>query len=210
MIGRLIAKFSGPVADATGPVSSEDQRAVLTELEGLNATPYLYMADAALGVISVFDDLKYDRSDADLLSPAMRQHAVEKLGASGFAQTSGNVLTHVATGQRVIFPKSHALGASPFDITHYTPKGAGDFYLLTPTQTACQFIDGYDKADALGRIKALIARQPINIYRLMDYLEKKPAHQTFADTIGHLKFVQRQALESDALRGRRALGSFAV
>lgn len=210
MISRLIAKFSGPVAEAPGPVSSEDQRAVLTQLQGLNATPYLYLADAGLGLISVFDDLKYDRSDADMLSPAMRRHVVDKLGAMGFAQTSGNLLTHAETGQRVIFPKSHALGASPFDITQYTPKGAGDFYLLTPTQTACQFIDAYNKADALDRIKALIARQPINIYRLMDYLEKKPAHQAFTDTIGHLKFVQRAALESDALRGRRALGSFAV
>lgn len=209
MFGRLRSAVSGPVANVATPLA-QDIAAVAGRLTALNATPYLYLADGTLGLISVFDDLKYDRSDADILSPAMRRHAVQKLGECGFVQTSGCVLTHRETGQKVILPKSHALGASPFDITQYTPKRKEDFYLLTPTQTACQYIDGYDKAAALERIRALIARQPINIYRLMDYLEKKPAHQAFLDTIGHLKFVQREALESDALRGRRALGSFAL
>ena len=179
---------------------------MLTRLQGLNATPYLYLADAGLGLISVFDDLKYDRSDADLLSPSMRRHAVEKLGAMGFAQTSGNLLTHAETGQRVIFPKSHALGASPFDITQYTPKRAGDFYLLTPTQAACQFIDHYEHEEAVERIVNLIRVQPINLFRLMDYLEHTDNHREFLKAIKFLQKTQKEAVKSEPLKRRRALG----
>jgi len=99
------------------------------------------------------------------------------------------------------------LGASPFDITRYTPRGEHDFYILTPTQTACQYVDFYSHAEAVERVKALIIRQPINLYKLLDYLEPKTAHQAFANAIGHLRFVQREAITSEPLMRRRALGS---
>ena len=104
---------------------------------------YMTLADERLQLFSVFDDLYYDRADADMLSPAMRKHAIEKLKKIGFKQISGNVLEDRGADRRCLMPKSHALGASPFDITRYTPRRAQDFYILTPTQTACQFIDHY-------------------------------------------------------------------
>ncbi|MEM1075309.1 MAG: hypothetical protein AAF665_16130 [Pseudomonadota bacterium] len=175
-------------------------------MEALNRDPYLQIADTKLGILSVFDDLKYDRADADMMSPAMRTHAMKKLGALGYKQTSGTVLLHRETQVRVIIPKFHALGASPFDITRYTSKAPQDFYLLTPTQTACQFVDTYATDDAVERIKTLMAKHPINLYRLMDYLEKTPRHAAFLGAIGHLKFVQREAVSSEPLCRRRALG----
>ncbi|MEM1380319.1 MAG: hypothetical protein AAGH41_06810 [Pseudomonadota bacterium] len=168
--------------------------------------PYISLADENLKLISVFDDIKYDRADADMLSPAMRQHLVKTLKPLGFKQTSGTVLKHQATGVRCIIPKFHALGASPFDITQFTDKGADDYYVLTPTQTACQFIDNYGLEEAVSAIRTLIKSQPINIYRLMDYLEAKPAHEAFFQAIGHLKYVQREAIEGKTLRRMRALG----
>ncbi|MGX9356946.1 hypothetical protein ACS3SW_17800 [Roseobacteraceae bacterium S113] len=168
--------------------------------------PYMTLADEALGLLSVFDDLRYDRADADMMSPAMRRHAFEKLSKIGFRQVSGTVLEQHGTGAKCILPKAHALGASPFDVTRYTPKGTADFYLLTPTQTACQFIDHYEHGEAVERIKALIGVQPVNLYKLMDYLEHTPAHRAALNAIGHLKFVQREAVASEPLRRRRALG----
>ncbi len=167
---------------------------------------YLLVADKELRLFSVFDDLKYDRADADLLSPAMRRHAIEQLRRQGFKQTSGRMLEHVERDVRCVIPKFHALGGSPFDITRYASRRSQDFYLLTPTQTACQIIDHYPHLEAVERIKTLIAKHPINLYRLMDYLEPKPAHQDFRNAIGHLRYVQRKAVESDPLRRRRALG----
>ncbi|MEM9754552.1 MAG: hypothetical protein AAF914_01090 [Pseudomonadota bacterium] len=172
----------------------------------LNADPYLQVADWDARLISVFDDLKYDRADADMMSPAMRQHAIGRLAPLGFRQVSGTVLTNAPADIQVLIPKFHALGASPFDIARYTPRRRRDFYLMTPTQTACHFIDTYAKDDAVARIKALIATQPINLYRLMDYLEHKPAHRDFLSAIGHLRYVQRIAVASEPLMRRRALG----
>ncbi|MEM6712025.1 MAG: hypothetical protein AAF590_07060 [Pseudomonadota bacterium] len=192
-----------------------DNAAALDAETGLNTLveqfeagfgPYFHMADGQLRLFSVFDDLRYDRSDADMMSPAMRKHAIEKLAALGFKQKTGTVLENKVRDVRCIIPKFHALGASPFDITRYATRRAQDFYILTPTQTACQFIDTYPLEDAVTRVRALIETQPINLYRLMDYLENKPSHQAFLDTIGHLRFVQRTAVESEPLKRRRALG----
>lgn len=168
-------------------------------------SPYLLVADAQLGLLSVFDDLKYDRADADILTPAMRAHAVKVLGGHGFRQTSGRMLRH-PSGIRCHIPRFRALGASPFDILRETDRADGDFVLLTPTQTACQFVDHYDHETAVARVKALITTQPINLFRLMDYLEAKPAHEAFRNAIGHLKFVQREAVAAPGLRSKRALG----
>lgn len=189
---------------ATGPVP--DPRSLMVRLRPLTLDPYLHIVEDRLRILTVFDDLKYDRADADMMSPAMRQHAITKLGRLGFRQTAGTVLTDRDTGARILIPKFHALGASPFDITSFTPRGAEDWYLLTPTQTACQIIDHYPHEEAVDLTKKLIEKHPINLYRLMDYLEGKTAHRDFQNAIGHLKFVQRTAVESEPLRRRRALG----
>ena len=176
-------------------------------LETLSGDPYIQLADARLRVISVFDDLCYDRADMDVLSSAMRDHAVAMLKPLGIKQTAGTCFTHLDSGIRILMPKSHALGASPFDVARYTPRGDQDYYLLTPTQTACLFVEHYDTDTAVDRIRELIQTQPINILRIADYLERTPHHEAFGHAIGHLKFIQRSAVTSDPLMRRRALGS---
>lgn len=181
-------------------------RDVVSDLSRAQFGPYFLLADAELRLLSVFDDLRYDRADADMLSPSMRGHAIKKLAECGFRQTAGTVLTHRDTGLRVLIPKPRILTSSPFDIAQNTPRRSGDFYLLTPTQTACQIIDSYTHDAAVQKIKELVATQPINLYRLMDYLERKPKHAAFLEAIGHLKYVQRIAVEAEPLCRRRALG----
>ncbi len=171
----------------------------------LNRDPFLAVADAPLRLISVFDDLKYDRADLDMLSGPMRRHALEKLTPFGFRQVSGTVFENKADGVRMYMPKFHALGASPFDAPRYTPRRPQDYYVLTPTQVACQMIDHYPTDDAVQKIKTLIVKHPINLLRLKDYLERKDSHQAFLGAIGHLKLVQREAVEAEPLRSRRAL-----
>ncbi|CUI29775.1 hypothetical protein [Cognatishimia activa] len=211
MIRLFMAAFSAlagkPAVGATVSVDAAADMKLTEALVGLKSDPYIKLADAELRIISVFDELRYDRADMDVLSGPMRDHAVEKLKPLGFKQVTGSSFLHAETGIRVLLPKSHALGGSPFDIARYTPRGEFDYYLLTPTQAACMMIDSYSKMKALERIKGLIKTQPINILRIADYLEKKPVHEDFEDTIGHLKFVQREAVESEPLRRRRALGS---
>lgn len=169
--------------------------------------PYMRLADARHNLFSVFDDLKYDRSDIDMMSPPMRRHAVETLGRMGFKQISGSVLLNAAEDIRAHIPKFHALGSSPFDITRYTPRRARDYYVLTPTQTACQVIDAYPVEDAVEKIAALMQHQPINLFKLADYLDGTAVHREFEPALGYLKRVQREAIATDPLCRRRALGS---
>ncbi|MEM1345007.1 MAG: hypothetical protein AAGI34_10575 [Pseudomonadota bacterium] len=206
VLGRS-ARPQGPQAAApTAQASRERYARAHDTLAGLNRDPYLHLSQTGVRALSVFDDLKYDRADADILSPAMRTHAILKLQRLGFRQTAGTVLEHRGLDIRFLIPKFHGLGASPFDIARYTPTRPQDFLVLTPTQTACRFIDHHLLPEAVARIRELITTQPINLYRLMDYLERKPAHQEFMEAIGHLKYVQRMAVESEPLCRRRALG----
>jgi hypothetical protein len=85
-----------------------------------------------------------------------------------------------------------------------------DFYILTPTQTACQYVDNYPFATAVERVRILISRQPVNLYKISDYLEYKPSHQRFADAIAHLSLIQSEAVDSEPLKTRHALGSVGV
>lgn len=170
------------------------------------ADPYLRLADPAQRLISVFDDLRYDRADADMLSVGMRRRAAETLRTLGFRQVSGTVLEHGAANVRCLLPKFHALGASPFDAARYTPRRAEDYYLLTPTQSACMILDAHPLDDAVVRIEALIETQPINLYRMLDFLERKPAHEDFRKAFRRLERRQAEAVASEPLRRRRALG----
>ncbi|MEM9043991.1 MAG: hypothetical protein AAGC81_04795 [Pseudomonadota bacterium] len=178
---------------------------LIEDLRVLDQDPYLSLADPELRVISVFDDLKYDRADMDLLSGPMRRRVIDRIAPLGFKQVSGTVISHKTENVRMLLPKIHALGASPFDATRYIDRGPNDFFILTPTQAACHMIDSYEHYEAVDRIKVLVTTQPINLLRIMDFLERKTSHQTFRSAIGHLKLVQREAVEAEPLCRRRAL-----
>lgn len=171
----------------------------------LNKDPYLCIADEELRLISVFDDLKYDRADLDALSGPMRARVLSKLTPLGFRQVSGGVVENVVEDVRALFPKFRALGASPFDATRATPRRSQDYYILTPTQAACQLVESYPTDNAVAAIEALIIKHPVNLLRMADFLEKSERHQAFSEAIGQLMYLQRKSVESDPLCRRRAL-----
>ncbi len=193
-----------PPGPQPGP-SDAERGGFRLRLREIDRDPYLFVADEALQLISVFDDLKYDRADVDLLNGAMRKRALKRLKPLGFQQRSGGVLENEALDIRMLMPKFRALGASPFDAVRDTPRRPQDYYILTPTQAACQFIENYPHGEAVEKIKSLIVRHPINIYRMMDYFERNERHRAMQRAIGHLKLVQREAVEAEPLRTRRAL-----
>lgn len=200
---------SNPVAephvDDTPQHRPQDIAAFTERLRVIDADPYLCLVDDALRLVSVFDDLKYDRADLDALSGPMRARIATKLKPLGFQQVSGSVLENRDRDIRMILPKFRALGASPFDATRDSPRRDQDYYILTPTQAACQVIDAYQIHDAIDRIETLIAKHPINLLRIFDYLDKSDRHRAFAGALHHLGELQRKAVASEPLRRRRAL-----
>lgn len=171
----------------------------------LNADPYLMVADAELHLISVFDDLRYDRADLDMLSPPMRKRAMAKLRPLGFVQRSGTMLENRAEDIRIHLPRFRALGSSPFDALRDTEMRPQDYALLTPTQAAAQIIAEHPVDKMVERLKALVAKHPVNLLRLDDFLEREPRHDAFRDALGHLIYVQREAVAQEPLKTRRAL-----
>lgn len=171
----------------------------------LNADPYLMVADAGLRLISVFDDLSYDRADLDALSGPMRRRALAKLTPLGFVQRSGSVIESRTEDIRVHLPKFRALGASPFDVLRDTKRRPQDYALLTPTQSAARIIDAYPLDAAMERLTALVVKHPVNLLRLGDFLDRSDRHQAFKAVLGHLIYVQRQAVMQEPLKTRRAL-----
>lgn len=188
--------------DLDGRQRAEALRSALADLAD---DPYLMLADTGWRLLSVFDDLRYDRADMDMMTGPMRAYAARRLAPMGFRQATGSTLDNPALDTRIHIPRFRALGASPFDAVRDTPRRAQDYYLLTPTQTAAHIVRHYTVDDAVERIKALVVRQPVNLLRLSDYLEQRSDHQDFLRAIGHLKYVQRVAVESAPLSRRRAL-----
>lgn len=205
--------FLTRIATALTPTSGARQAdappqstaAVKDSLRALDKDPYLYVVDWDLQIISVFDDLRYDRADVDALAGPMRNHVLQHLKPLGFAQTSGHIISHRSADMHMIMPKFRALGESPFNATYFTKRRPQDFYILTPTQAACVLIDSYPPEDAQEKILALIKQQPINIYRILDYMARDDHREAFKPILGHLKFVQKQAIRSEPLCRRRAL-----
>ncbi|MEM7190969.1 MAG: hypothetical protein AAF439_15265, partial [Pseudomonadota bacterium] len=196
---RLISTRANAPSGQSSGISDRAIDDLSVRLEVLNEDPYLYLVNEPLRLISVFDDLKYDRADMDLLSGPMRNWVLSKLTPLGFQQTSGGVVTHRWYEIRMHIPKFRALGASPFDATRDTPRSARDYYILTPTQTACQFIQEFTTEAAVEAVKELVCKQPVNLLRISDYLDKSDRHQAFKGAIGHLKYVQREAVQSEPL-----------
>ncbi|MBE1291138.1 MAG: hypothetical protein GJ677_01480 [Rhodobacteraceae bacterium] len=174
-------------------------------LTTIDKDPYLAVVDAERQILSVFDDLRFDRSDADIMAGPMRSHIALRLAPFGFRQVSGHVIENTAQDIRMIIPKFRALGESPFDAIRYAPRRPQDFHILTPTQAACQVIDTYPLEEAQDRILKLIQKHPINIYRILDFMDRSDRHMAFRPVLGHLKFVQRTAIRSEPLCRRRAL-----
>ncbi|MEM9050380.1 MAG: hypothetical protein AAGC92_16915 [Pseudomonadota bacterium] len=187
---RAVGRSEGPFAQS---------------VQSLNADPYLMVADPQLRLISVFDDLRYDRADLDLMSGPMRRRAVAKLQPLGFVQRSGSVLENRAEDICVLLPKFKALGASPFDATRDIARRAQDYFLLTPTQAACQILDAHRLAQAMDRLERLVVRHPVNLLRIFDFLESRDARDRVRGAIGHLAALQREAVSREPLKRRRAL-----
>jgi len=201
---RLFGKTSRPQenhAPAANPLAVQNP----LSLTSLTKDPYLYVSDESLNLISVFDDLKYDRADMDILSGPMRSRVLAKLTPLGFRQVQGNLIEHGSLDIQMHIPKFRALGASPFDAVRDSPRREQDYYILTPTQTACQMIDSLPTEAAVEAISILVKKQPVNLLRIFDYLDKTGAHEAFRPAIGHLKIIQREAVQSEPLCRRRAL-----
>lgn len=205
MIDHLLRLFDRKKDLVVSSAAAHKHAAFSDMVTELNADPYLMIADVDLRLISVFDDLRYDRSDLDMLSSPMRKRALKKLAPFGYVQRSGSVIENPADDIRIHMPKFRALGASPFDALRETPMRPQDYALLTPTQAAAQIIASYSVDSAKERLAALVVKHPANLVRLFDFLEPTPTKAAVRGMLGELVYLQRAAVAKEPLKSRRAL-----
>jgi hypothetical protein len=158
-------------------------------------------------VISVFDDVKYDRSDIDILGPGMRRYVTKFLTALDCKTRSGSCIVHRQSGLNCWLPKPSVLAASPFDITRYQPRDPEDIYILTPTQTAAYLFQHMDFDLAIIAIFEMIKTQPVNLLKLLDTLETHRERQYYAPVVRYLLDCQKQGVKQAGMKFKRSLGS---
>ncbi len=167
--------------------------------------PYLYWHQQ-LRIISVFDDVRYDRSDLDLLSPAMRQHIVKQLKQLGCKQARGQQLIS-PNGNVLWMPKPSVLGSSTFDIGKYTKRAEHDIYILTPTQAAAYWLDNGELEPAVEAIANMIKQQPCNLRKIEDHIGSNPKRKAYIQAMPYLRKVLRESQEQPEMKFKRSLGS---
>jgi|GEM_PF-1810625 len=160
---------------------------------------YIRTHTLPVNMISVFDDVRFDRSDIDNLSPGMYRYISKCLKELGFKQDSGRTFSHNEFDIRCEIPKSRVQGSSPFHVLDYTPKREQDFYILTPTQVAGVMISRLPHADAVPLLVDLVEHHPINLFKLKDHLDSSQNHQDFLNVVAHLKYKQREAASKQPL-----------
>jgi hypothetical protein len=177
-------------------------------VDGINADDYLYWLPE-IGVISVYDDGLYDRSDLDLLSPGMRRYVAQYLTQHGCRQKRGTCIAAPdSLGHFWLSKPSVLLAASPYDVTRSIPRQPDDIYILTPTQASAYLLDNLPLQPAVAAIEALGKQQPMNIGKLEDYL---PEHFDKPDLRGaftYLRTQQKAVRAQSGMKFKRALGSF--
>jgi len=172
-------------------------------LSGL-ADKYLVVLQDSINIISVFDALQYDRSDADLMTPNMRTYVVNKLKSIGFKQQSGNRFTSEDSKINCHFAKPRLLVSSSFDCI-LTQRSEADYHILTPTQTACQLFNTLPLEQAIEAVSSLIKQQPINVYKIKDYSYNQTRHKEIISYISYLTQQQQLALSNPKLAQMRSL-----
>lgn len=177
-------------------------------VDGISADDYLYWLPE-VGVISVYDDGLYDRSDLDILSPGMRDHVVQYLTQHDCRQKRGKcIVAPDSKGHFWLSKPSVLLATSPYDVTDSLPRQPGDVYILTPTQASAFVLENLPLQTAVAVIEGLGKQQPMNIGKLEDYL---PPHFNKPDLLGaftYLRSQQKAVRAKSGMKFKRALGSF--
>jgi hypothetical protein len=177
-------------------------------IDGIKTDGYLYWLPE-IGVISVYDDNLYDRSDSDLLSPGMRRHIAQFLKQFGGHQKRGTCIAAPdALGHFWLSKPSFALGASPYDATRYLPREQDDIYILTPTQASAYLLDHLPLPAAVTAIESLGAQQPMNIGKLEDYMPEHFDKPVYRGALNYLHTQQKAVSVQPRMKFKRTLGSF--
>lgn len=176
-------------------------------IQDLKDDKNFHIVELPLNILSVFDHTNYDRSDLDLLSGPQRQYVEKKLKKFGYKFKSGRVLASQESPIVFRIPKQSIISANPFDIIRYEKRDQSDYFVLTPTQSACLMINNILNKDQLVTgLKDLISKQPINLKKIYDNIRFEKSKELYLSIHSELTQYQAEVIKSDALKYKQHLG----
>lgn len=155
-------------------------------------------------ILSIFDHIRYDRSDLEAISQPQRQYIFDKVKDNGFKWKTGRTLKN-EDNIEIIFPKQGILGASPIDILRYEKPSENKIYVLTPTQTACYLLT-LNESNFLSNIEKLLNKMPINIKKIQDNIRLEKEYSTFIKHKEMIIKLQEKTLSDESFRGKSHIG----
>lgn len=168
-----------------------------------------FIVEKPFRAMSVFDHIRYDRSDYDILSPPQRHYVIKELLSLGGVQLTGRRVAFKESASNFIFPKANAMSQSPGDVLLELTDEGQDYLVLTPTQMAFAIIKKVSEQSVkLNLLKDLILKQPINLKKVIDYADNNEMKDFLAMFAQQLSDFQTEVVGSEQMRNRKHLGSF--
>jgi hypothetical protein len=174
-------------------------------IEKLKDDKYLFFLETPHNLVCVFDHIRYDRSDADLLSQAQRKYLLNKLVEYGYYHKTGRVLISESHKTKFIFPKQNILGASISDFIKHEKREDQDLFVLTPTQMAIYIINTI-KNDTLEILKNLISKHPINLKKIYDHSHNESSKDFINQHFKELERYQDDIIKNTSVGNNSHIG----
>jgi hypothetical protein len=159
-------------------------------------------------IISIFDSVKYDRSDQELLSASQRNHIGKILEENDHKRLTGNSYQNINTKKVLRFTTPKMLGVSPLNELQYN-FNKEDIFIVTPGTYFLFLVMKFDelqKENILKEIMQLISIHPVNLDQLLNVSRHEVFYpflkQKFPEFVKH----QQNAIKYD-LKDQSSLGS---
>jgi len=159
-------------------------------------------------IITIFDSVKYDRSDQELLSASQRNHIGNVLEENGHKRLTGNSYQNITTKQVMRFTTPKTLGVSPLNELQYN-FNQEDIFIVTPGTYFLFLVMKFNelqKENILQEIMQLISTHPVNLDQLLSVSRHDVFYpflkQKFPEFVKH----QQDSIKYD-LKGKSSLDS---
>ena len=164
-----------------------------------------FFFDTPIKIVSIFDHIRFDRSDVELLSKEQREYIFHKARGDGFVWKSGRILKNKESRVEIVFPKQNILGANPIDILRYEKTSGDRVFVLTPTQAACYFLT-LGEESFVQNTKRLLERMPINIKKVIDSLGRTTEASIFSKHLSQIQAWQDETLAKEEFIKKSHIG----
>lgn len=155
----------------------------------------------SLPYLAVFDDIRFENYDCDLIGSEARRLIHHALQLLGFQRRSGHLYAH-PSGVLARIPKpSITLGTNPVDAVHRV-SSADSVILVTPTQLLLLALDRPDFSveEAVDELQSLLRLCPANLPKVVQWTRARGRSKRLRNIYPLLCEAQHEAIRKRKAR----------